>query len=184
MSEAPHTEYNNAAEELGQLLRHTREQRLLSIGDVSEHLKLPARQVEALENADFSKLPEAVFVRGFLRSYGRHLELDEEGQAWWVCPRETRTIGLFGGADIIGAVLLNASTGELTGTPTATGSVTLTLVATNAVAPAALPLSITVIAAAPVAVPTLGTWALGWMAALMAWLGRRRWQPRATHNRY
>ena len=79
---------------------------------------------------------------------------------------------------------LNASTGELTGTPTATGSVTLTLVATNAVAPAALPLSITVIAAAPVAVPTLGTWALGWMAALMAWLGRRRWQPRATHNRY
>ena len=41
-----------------------------------------------------------------------HLELDEEGQAWWVCPRETRTIGLFGGADIIGAVLLNASTSE------------------------------------------------------------------------
>ena len=41
-----------------------------------------------------------------------HLELDEEGQAWWVCPRETRTIGLFGGADIIGAVLRNASTGE------------------------------------------------------------------------
>lgn len=41
-----------------------------------------------------------------------HLELDEDGQAWWVCPRETRTIGLFGGADIIGAVLLNASTGE------------------------------------------------------------------------
>lgn len=41
-----------------------------------------------------------------------HLEIDEEGQPWWVCPRETRTIGLFGGADIIGAVLLNASTGE------------------------------------------------------------------------
>ena len=79
---------------------------------------------------------------------------------------------------------LNASTGELTGTPTAAGSVTLTLVATNAVAPAALPLSITVIAAAPLAVPTLGTWALGWMAALMAWLGRRRWQPRATRNHY
>ena len=41
-----------------------------------------------------------------------HLEIDEDGQPWWVCPRETRTIGLFGGADIIGAVLLNASTGE------------------------------------------------------------------------
>lgn len=66
-----------AAEELGRLLRHNREQQRLSIGDVSEHLKLPARQVEALENADFDKLPEPVFVRGFLRSYGRYLNLDE-----------------------------------------------------------------------------------------------------------
>jgi len=66
-----------AAEELGKLLRHNREQQQLSLGDVSEHLKLPARQVEALENADFSKLPEPVFVRGFLRSYGRYLNLDE-----------------------------------------------------------------------------------------------------------
>ena len=41
-----------------------------------------------------------------------HLELDEDGQPWWVCPRESRTIGLFGGRDIIGAVLLNACTGE------------------------------------------------------------------------
>ena len=41
-----------------------------------------------------------------------HLEVDENGQPWWVCPRETRTIGLFGGADVIGAVLLNACTGE------------------------------------------------------------------------
>ncbi|MDY3013602.1 MAG: CvpA family protein [Evtepia sp.] len=41
-----------------------------------------------------------------------HLEIDEDGQPWWVCPRETRTIGLFGGADIVGAVLLNACTGE------------------------------------------------------------------------
>ena len=66
-----------AAEELGKLLRQNREQQQLSLGDVSEHLKLPARQVEALENADFSKLPEPVFVRGFLRSYGRYLNLDE-----------------------------------------------------------------------------------------------------------
>ncbi len=41
-----------------------------------------------------------------------HLEIDDKGQPWWVCPRETRTIGLFGGPDIIGAVLMNATTGE------------------------------------------------------------------------
>ena len=41
-----------------------------------------------------------------------HLEINDEGEPYWICPRETRTIGLFGGADIIGAVLLNACTGE------------------------------------------------------------------------
>ena len=41
-----------------------------------------------------------------------HLEIDEEGTPWWVCPREVRTIGLFGGTDVVGAVLLNGCTGE------------------------------------------------------------------------
>ena len=41
-----------------------------------------------------------------------HLEVDEQGHPYWVSPRETRTIGLFGGPDIIGAALLDATTGE------------------------------------------------------------------------
>lgn len=41
-----------------------------------------------------------------------HLEIDDQGTPWWVCPRQARSVGLFGGADIIGAVLLNACTGE------------------------------------------------------------------------
>lgn len=41
-----------------------------------------------------------------------HLEIDDQGTPWWVCPRQTKSIGLFGGTDIIGAVLLNACTGE------------------------------------------------------------------------
>ena len=39
-------------------------------------------------------------------------EIDEEGNPWWVCPRVDKTIGLFGGTDITGAVLVNAITGE------------------------------------------------------------------------
>ena len=73
-TEAPTT---NKATELGILLRAKREQKQLSIGEVSERLKLPARQIEALENGDYNSLPEPVFVRGFLRSYGRFLDLDE-----------------------------------------------------------------------------------------------------------
>lgn len=41
-----------------------------------------------------------------------HLEIDEDGTPFWVCPRQIRSIGLFGGTDIIGAVLLNACSGE------------------------------------------------------------------------
>ena len=43
---------------------------------------------------------------------GPVFEIDEEGTPYWVCPRIVRTIGLFGGVDIKGAVLVNAVTGE------------------------------------------------------------------------
>ena len=41
-------------------------------------------------------------------------EINEEGEPYWVCPRMVKTIGLFGGTDIQGAVLVNAVTGEST----------------------------------------------------------------------
>lgn len=41
-------------------------------------------------------------------------EINEEGDPYWVCPRMVKTIGLFGGTDIQGAVLVDAVTGECT----------------------------------------------------------------------
>ena len=41
-------------------------------------------------------------------------EIDEEGTPYWVCSRIVKTIGLFGGTDVQGAVLVNAITGEST----------------------------------------------------------------------
>lgn len=41
-----------------------------------------------------------------------NFEIDEEGNPYWVCPRIIKRIGLFGGTDIDGAVLVNAVTGE------------------------------------------------------------------------
>ena len=40
------------------------------------------------------------------------MEVNEEGVPYWICPRLVKTIGLFGGVDIRGAVLVNAVTGE------------------------------------------------------------------------
>ncbi|MEG1878918.1 MAG: CvpA family protein, partial [Pseudoflavonifractor sp.] len=46
--------------------------------------------------------------------YEPSFEIDEEGNPWWICPRMVKTIGLFGGNDVKGAVLMNAVTGEST----------------------------------------------------------------------
>ena len=43
-----------------------------------------------------------------------NFEIDEEGNPWWICPRIVKTIGLFGGTDVQGAVLVDAITGEST----------------------------------------------------------------------
>ncbi|MCD8337110.1 MAG: CvpA family protein [Lachnospiraceae bacterium] len=43
-----------------------------------------------------------------------NFEIDEDGTPWWVCSRAVHTIGLFGGQDTEGAVLVNAITGEST----------------------------------------------------------------------
>ena len=39
-------------------------------------------------------------------------EIDEEGTPYWVCSRIVKRIGLFGGTDVKGAVLVNAVSGE------------------------------------------------------------------------
>lgn len=41
-----------------------------------------------------------------------NFEIDDEGNPWWICSREVHTIGLFGGVDVQGAVMVNAVTGE------------------------------------------------------------------------
>ncbi|MCD7736911.1 MAG: CvpA family protein [Lachnospiraceae bacterium] len=41
-----------------------------------------------------------------------NFEIDEDGTPWWVCSRTVHKIGLFGGEDTDGAVLVNAITGE------------------------------------------------------------------------
>ena len=44
----------------------------------------------------------------------KSFEIDEDGQPWWICPVQTRTIGLFGGTTIDRVVMVNATTGECT----------------------------------------------------------------------
>ena len=41
-----------------------------------------------------------------------HFEIDEAGRPFWLCPVMDNTIGLFGGRDVIGLIMVDAITGE------------------------------------------------------------------------
>jgi cytoskeleton protein RodZ len=62
---------------VGMALREAREAMGLSVHDIANRIKFAPRQVEALEANDFNNLPQTTFLRGFVRSYARVLQLDE-----------------------------------------------------------------------------------------------------------
>lgn len=65
-----------AAFSVGGALRDARLRLELSIEEVAGRTKFAPRQIEALEADNFADLPEPAFVRGFVRSYARLVQLD------------------------------------------------------------------------------------------------------------
>lgn len=62
----------------GAILAAERERQGLSRADVAQRLHMSVSQVEALESADYERLPRGTFLRGFTRNYARALGLDPE----------------------------------------------------------------------------------------------------------
>src|SRR5439155_26246598 len=60
----------------GAQLRAAREALGLSQDAVAQQLKLAPRQVRAIEEDDYARLPGRTFVRGFVRNYARLVHLD------------------------------------------------------------------------------------------------------------
>ena len=65
-----------AARALGLKLRAARELKALSPEDISQAEKIPTGMVNALERGDYSNMGASVYVRGFIRSYARAVNLD------------------------------------------------------------------------------------------------------------
>lgn len=81
------------------------------------------------QDVDLIKLEEGIKISPF-EHFGRNLnryirfryptamihsynfEINDDGVPYWVCAVEDKTIGLFGGTDIKGAIIINAVTGE------------------------------------------------------------------------
>jgi cytoskeletal protein RodZ len=62
-------------ESIGQYLRRNREERAMSVEEVSRATRIPVGNLERLENDHFDDLPGEVFVRGFLKAYARALSI-------------------------------------------------------------------------------------------------------------
>jgi cytoskeletal protein RodZ len=61
----------------GEDFRREREEKSISLEEVSKATKISTSVLQALENDRFNDLPPSVYVRGFIRSYCRYVGLDE-----------------------------------------------------------------------------------------------------------
>ncbi|CAM3748892.1 helix-turn-helix domain-containing protein [Bordetella tumulicola] len=61
---------------VGQALRSLRVAKGWSLDDVSSRIKFSPRQIQALEDEQWDKLPKGVSLRGLVRSYARLLDTD------------------------------------------------------------------------------------------------------------
>jgi cytoskeleton protein RodZ len=65
-------------ESFGARLKREREQRKVTLDDISLSTKIGTRFLRALEEEHFEQLPGGIFNKGFVRAYARHLGMDEE----------------------------------------------------------------------------------------------------------
>jgi cytoskeleton protein RodZ len=62
----------------GRELQLERQRRKITLESVAEGTKVPVRYLRALEQEEYDQLPGGVFNKGIVRSYCRHLLLDEQ----------------------------------------------------------------------------------------------------------
>lgn len=59
----------------GSYLQRERELRQIPLSEIARSTKIPLRTLESLENGNWDNFPAEVFVRGFVKSYARHVGL-------------------------------------------------------------------------------------------------------------
>ncbi len=64
--------------EFGEMLRKAREKKGVSLAQVEEITRIRQKFLRALEEGERDSLPEEVYVRAFLRSYARYLDLNPD----------------------------------------------------------------------------------------------------------
>jgi len=74
----PEISHQASRQDFGALLRDARLAAGMDVETLAGRLRLHPKQIEALERADLSALPSAIYVRGFLRGCARELKIDPQ----------------------------------------------------------------------------------------------------------
>ena len=62
----------------GERFKREREKRKIALDDVAKATKIGTRMLQAIEDERFDRLPGGVFNKGFIRTYAKHLGLNDE----------------------------------------------------------------------------------------------------------
>jgi cytoskeletal protein RodZ len=63
---------------LGEELKRRREERDITLADISEATRIGTRFLKAIESDNFSVLPGGIFTRSFIRAYAKQVGMDED----------------------------------------------------------------------------------------------------------
>lgn len=63
---------------LGEELKHKRELRGITLGEIAEATRIGTRFLKAIETDNFSILPGGIFTRSFIRAYAKHVGMNED----------------------------------------------------------------------------------------------------------
>ncbi len=69
---------HEAGRQVGDRLRQAREQKGITVAEAGARLHILSSYINAMENGRYGVLPGTVFLRGYVRSYARLLELNED----------------------------------------------------------------------------------------------------------
>ena len=61
---------------IGKILREAREEKGLSVADVSAETKINKKYIQALEDGNYLLIPSQVYAKGFVKAYSNYLGLD------------------------------------------------------------------------------------------------------------
>lgn len=68
----------NATVDIGVRLRELREEKGLSVEEIAQNIKIPARTLLQIEAGEVDNLPHPVYARSFIKTYGRALGMNPE----------------------------------------------------------------------------------------------------------